>query len=353
MADQEDDMDLIAKPSPGQRIFGVDLHKVPIRWDLEKGTLSFFGLDSALFWTEPSLVNMLAPLVEEMGVELFRLHVAHSSSLGTEEDYHAMVSALGETFEEGFLAWGRAVSTAGWGCFEMPEFSLKDQTATVIIRNSWEISAQRKLAPEKRWGCPFLLGKLIGIFNHAFGGSCWAGATCYYDADEPYIEVKLYPSDKTIEDELKKLRYEHMMEKERELADLVDQKTAELQQAKKEIEQYSMTLEQKVGERTAELLAANRKLESEIEFRKEIEVKKELLIEDLQKSLNEVKTLRGLLPICSSCKKIRDDKGYWNQIEYYVGSHSDAQFSHGICPECAKKLYGDLYQEEDENIELG
>ena len=71
-------------------------------------------------------------------------------------------------------------------------------------------------------------------------------------------------------------------------------------------------------------------------------MEKDLLILDLQKAISEIKTLRGFLPICSQCKKIRDDKGYWNQIEDYIKEHSDADFSHGICPECAKKLYSDL-----------
>ena len=63
----------------------------------------------------------------------------------------------------------------------------------------------------------------------------------------------------------------------------------------------------------------------------------------------EVKTLSGLLPICTSCKKIRDDKGYWNQIESYIHKHSEAQFSHGICPECMDKIYGeeDWYKEHN------
>jgi len=60
---------------------------------------------------------------------------------------------------------------------------------------------------------------------------------------------------------------------------------------------------------------------------------------ELEYALGEAKTLRGLLPICASCKKIRDDKGYWNQIESYIGKHSGVKFSHGICPECEKKLY--------------
>jgi len=65
-------------------------------------------------------------------------------------------------------------------------------------------------------------------------------------------------------------------------------------------------------------------------------------IERLNKALEEVKTLSGFLPICASCKKIRDDKGYWNQIEAYISEHSEAQFSHGICPECTKTLYPDF-----------
>ncbi len=75
-----------------------------------------------------------------------------------------------------------------------------------------------------------------------------------------------------------------------------------------------------------------------------LKVEKELLHErnELQKALSEIKTLSGLLPICASCKKIRDDKGYWNQIELYIRDRSDAEFSHSICPICAEKLYGHL-----------
>ena len=62
----------------------------------------------------------------------------------------------------------------------------------------------------------------------------------------------------------------------------------------------------------------------------------------LQRAMDEIKTLRGILPICSHCKKIRDDKGYWNQIEVYIQNHSEAEFSHSICRECAKKYYPDL-----------
>lgn len=64
--------------------------------------------------------------------------------------------------------------------------------------------------------------------------------------------------------------------------------------------------------------------------------------EEKKKILEETKVLRGLLPICASCKKIRDDKGYWKQIEIYIESRSEVNFSHGICHECQEKLYGHM-----------
>ncbi|MEN6318042.1 MAG: PAS domain-containing protein [Syntrophaceae bacterium] len=73
--------------------------------------------------------------------------------------------------------------------------------------------------------------------------------------------------------------------------------------------------------------------------RRKAEVEREKLIVKLQEALSKVKSLSGLLPICASCKKIRDDKGYWTQIELYITSHSEADFSHGLCPECRKVLY--------------
>jgi len=85
--------------------------------------------------------------------------------------------------------------------------------------------------------------------------------------------------------------------------------------------------------------------------RKKLEIEREKLIEKLTEALEKIKTLRGLIPICSFCKKIRDDKGYWNQIEVYVRDHSGADFSHSICPDCAKKHYPHLYTDEKEKGE--
>ena len=75
--------------------------------------------------------------------------------------------------------------------------------------------------------------------------------------------------------------------------------------------------------------------------RKQGEQERERLIRELQDALASIKTLRGLLPICATCKRIRDDKGYWNQLEVYVSARSEAAFTHGICTECARKLHPD------------
>lgn len=78
----------------------------------------------------------------------------------------------------------------------------------------------------------------------------------------------------------------------------------------------------------------------------------ELKNHDLETAIEKIKTLSGLLPICSNCKKIRDDSGYWEQIESYIGTHSEAEFSHSICPECIRELYPDLVDElEADNSE--
>ncbi|UCG80462.1 MAG: PAS domain S-box protein [Desulfobacterales bacterium] len=82
----------------------------------------------------------------------------------------------------------------------------------------------------------------------------------------------------------------------------------------------------------------------DITKQKHAEQEREKLVHELQDALAEVRTLSGLLPICASCKKIRDDKGYWRQLEAYIRDHSEAEFSHSICPECKRRIYSELYE---------
>ncbi|MEI7729212.1 MAG: DUF3365 domain-containing protein [Verrucomicrobiota bacterium] len=86
----------------------------------------------------------------------------------------------------------------------------------------------------------------------------------------------------------------------------------------------------------------------DVTSRKQAEAEREQLIQELQKALANVKSLSGLLPICSGCKKIRDDKGYWSQVESYVAKHSEAKFTHGMCPDCVKKYFPEIGDLEGE-----
>lgn len=114
----------------------------------------------------------------------------------------------------------------------------------------------------------------------------------------------------------------------REMADL----TAAFNHMSSQLRQERDKLESRVQERTKDLHDANFYLSKEVNDHRKT-------IINLEKSLKEIKTLRGILPICSHCKKIRSDEGYWHQIESYIGAHSEADFSHSICPDCRKMFY--------------
>lgn len=206
----------------------VELHGAQFDWNLSGGSLRFFGLPAVLFWLNPSLLRLLQPLVDEVGVPLYRLLVASQSSLGTDEDYQAMITQLGDSFETGFLAWGRAVSTAGWGWFELPDFDAQNATATVVVRNPWELIMQQ--GASDRWGCPFLQGKIIGIFSHAFGANCWADEEIVVENEEQIVRFRVYASNATIDAELAQLRDNRKQEAERE----IERKTRELLKADEE-----------------------------------------------------------------------------------------------------------------------
>lgn len=87
---------------------------------------------------------------------------------------------------------------------------------------------------------------------------------------------------------------------------------------------------------------SNRELKESIGKLEETNREKEQLISDLQASAQQIKVLQGILPICVHCKRIRDDEGYWHQVEEYIRDRSEADFSHGLCPECREKLYPEL-----------
>ncbi len=122
-----------------------------------------------------------------------------------------------------------------------------------------------------------------------------------------------------------------------------EKRIKERERAERQLRKHRDRLEALVKDRTADLAVAHEQLQHEIPERKRAEAQREKLIAELQEALAKVKTLSGLLPICASCKKVRDESGYWNHIERYVSEHSEAQFTHSICPECARAFYRDLH----------
>ena len=126
-----------------------------------------------------------------------------------------------------------------------------------------------------------------------------------------------------------------------DLAISVNQMTEERNLINEKLNKHQRHLESLVEQRTKALEETVHKLNIEIKERNLAQKDKEIKILQLQEALIEVKTLQGLLPICANCKKVRDDTGYWHQIETYIENRSDAVFSHGVCPDCMDNLYGD------------
>jgi CRP-like cAMP-binding protein len=112
----------------------------------------------------------------------------------------------------------------------------------------------------------------------------------------------------------------------------------------KELSVYQDKLEEQVSSRTKELRESNEKLQREITFRRQTEAEKEKAIINLENALYKIKTLSGLFPVCIKCKKIRDDTGYWQQLEQYLQRYTDAEFRDSICTECAMKYYPKFYE---------
>jgi hypothetical protein len=104
------------------------------------------------------------------------------------------------------------------------------------------------------------------------------------------------------------------------------------------------------------LMDANGKVIAGVEIvrditdRKQIEIEKEKLISELKEALNRIRTLKGLIPICAWCKKVRDDQGYWKRVEKYIEEHSEASFTHSICPRCLKTADPELFEEYEKEM---
>ena len=191
-----------AVSKPSQRC--IEIHQVPIEWNEPGNQFTFFGVEGIIFWKDPSLLSLLNPLREEIGPDLYALLVAFEVSKGTYEDYHSMVHGLGDSFEEGFMRWGQAVSGAGWGEFHLEFIDWDSKTARVRVERPWELQLFSAEAPE--CAAPFLNGKLSGIFSWAFETNCRARVETSPDGvDTPFAVFHLAPSATTLSSELAQL----------------------------------------------------------------------------------------------------------------------------------------------------
>lgn len=139
--------------------------------------------------------------------------------------------------------------------------------------------------------------------------------------------------------------------------DLVDFHHRQEEREANREERFERRFKTKTGERVWAIVAASPLISEDgqncgsfgaitnITERKLAEMALQEANDKLQRALEQVKTLRGIVPICMHCKKIRDDKGYWNQVEVYVRNHTEAEFSHGLCPDCLQQVYPDLLDE--------
>jgi two-component system sensor histidine kinase/response regulator len=122
----------------------------------------------------------------------------------------------------------------------------------------------------------------------------------------------------------------------------VRQLRRQVEEQKAALARHAEELEEIVLKRTHELADVNRALAAANLAKDDLIKMRDKALVDLQRAFAEIKTLTGLLPLCAWCKKVRDDKGYWNQIEVYIQSHSQAEVTHGICPECQEALFAKM-----------
>ena len=144
--------------------------------------------------------------------------------------------------------------------------------------------------------------------------------------------------------EARELRLEQTIEKLKDLNTYLESEYDARAKIEKELQIYRDNLESLIRERTDELMKTNEMLKIEIMERKAIDEDRKKLVDDLQEALDNIKTLKGLIPICASCKNIRDDKGYWSDLEVYISENSEIEFSHSLCPDCLKKHYPEEYE---------
>lgn len=209
------------------------------QWDESQHELSFYGKPATLFWQAPSLTSLLAPLKEELGEAYFFLLIAYSASQHCDDDYQQMHKELVDDFAAGVQQWGDKVVKAGWGQIVQVDIHEKNQSATLVIDNPWELN----IFPDSKtqYALPFLCGKLSGLFSVHFSRPMRAHVSQvdrFHDHLKAVIRVKA--SDYTLRTELQQLAKQEGFSKEEKLLFMnkqLQQKAIELENANRKLQE--------------------------------------------------------------------------------------------------------------------
>lgn len=230
------------------------INGTPIGWDLERGLMNIFGINAVTLWVNPSMASLIKPLADEIGHELFCLLVARSASLGTIEDMDTIREQGAGDFLAGFSRWSQLVSVAGWGSFHIESLDFDQCTAVVDVDNTWELFLNDQ--PEQSWGCPFIQGKLVGIFNQLFEDNCWAEQEFSITERGRRVRFHIHPSNKTVNGEINRLRLARSQAHEQLIESLVRKRLKQQQPCA----DNAVMLETLIDERTEELQRVNQEL---------------------------------------------------------------------------------------------
>ncbi|UZE97405.1 diguanylate cyclase [Alkalimarinus alittae] len=185
-------------------------------WDNIKKKLHFFGKDGILLWKNPTLKNMLTPLIEQLGESFYFLLVAYEASEGAKQNYNYIITRKNSDFEQGFEIWAGVVASAGWGFMSLKSVDWRNNKAILVIEDPFELVIRE--TQNINDNLPLICGKASGIFSIAMNCSMRALVTAIETRNErKYATIEILPTEATLKSELEELnareghtRYEHL-----------------------------------------------------------------------------------------------------------------------------------------------
>lgn len=252
---------------------------------MNTGEITHKDQRAVTLWLDTSLMSLIFPLAQEVGPDLYRMLIAHSSSMGIKHDLRVFQQE--QDPKKGFEIWAKSLAEAGGGLAELVELDLDKKLAKVKVTNSWELALQEKQPNQAlKLGCPFFKGKLIGLFFNIFGVPCWADEEITADSEAVFT---IQPSERTIPQAIINLRQSRTAKKTRELQMAILEKTDQLEKAHRQLKDHSLTLEERIEQRTLELKTANKRTAEAVSQR-------EALLETLCHAiLKKIEAIKGCL----------------------------------------------------------